>query len=127
MGQQFYIVAVDKKADGGEVYCRLSEGAAPNGYSCSTTANPELARKFALDRPEEIIQWMERIKSSVGRTCNPNSMRAMIFEMNLRPISDEDSDWNKALRMNAISKLTEQEIVALGLQKHEIERRLNAE
>lgn len=126
MGQQFYIVAVDKKG-GGEVYCRIPEGSSPNSYSCSTTTSPELARKFAVDRPDEVLQWMDRIKSSISRTCNSESLRGMIFEMNLRRISDDDSDWNKALRMSAISKLTEQEIIALGLQKHEIERRLNAE
>lgn len=126
MIQKFYVVRVEKK-DGTLVYLRNSEGASPSGYSVATTPNPELARKFALTAPHDVIQWIERIKSSVGRTCNPNTMKAMVFEMSLREIDDDDSEWNKALRMNAISKLTEQEIVALGLQKHEIERRLNAE
>ncbi len=126
MSQKFYIVAVEKK-DGMRVFLRNSDSASNTGYSAATTPNPELARKFPLNAPQEVIQWMERIKSSVNRTCNAATMRAMVFEMNLREIGDEDSDWNKALRMNAISKLTEQEIVALGLQKHEIERRLSAD
>ncbi len=126
MSQKFYIVGVEKK-DGVQVYLRVSDSASNSGYSAATTPNPENARKFALTAPQDVIQWMERIKSSVGRTCNAATMRAMVFEMSLREIGDEDSDWNKALRMNAISKLTEQEIVALGLQKHEIERRLSAE
>ena len=126
MSQKFYIVGVEKK-DGMQVYLRVSDTSANSGYSASITPNPENARKFALTAPQDVIQWMERVKGSVGRTCNAATMRAMIFEMNLREIGDEDSDWNKALRMNAISKLTEQEIVALGLQKHEIERRLSAE
>jgi hypothetical protein len=126
MIQQFYVVRVEKK-DGMMVYLRISDASSPSGYSAATTPNPELARKFPLTAPQDVIQWIERIKSSVGRTCNPNTMKVMVFEMSLREIDDDDSEWNKALRMNAISKLTEQEIVALGLQKHEIERRLNAE
>ena len=125
MIQQFYIVGVEKK-DGTQVYCKTSESAA-HGYSASITPSPELARKFAITAPEDVIQWVERIKTSVGRACNTNTMRVMVFEMKVREIDGDDSEWNKALRMNAISKLTEQEIVALGLQKHEIERRLNEE
>lgn len=124
MIQQFYIVRAEKR-DGTLVYLKTPEVASTGG--ATITLSPEFARKFPVSKPDDVIQWMERIKTSVGRSCNPATMRVMVFEMSLREIGEEDSDWNKALRMNAISKLSEQEIVALGLQKHEIERRLNAD
>ena len=125
MIQQFYIVRAEKR-DGTLVYLKTPE-VASTGHGATITPSPEFARKFPVSKPDDVIQWMERIKTSVGRSCNPATMRVMVFEMSLREIGEEDSDWNKALRMNAISKLSEQEIIALGLQKHEIERRLNAD
>ena len=124
MSEKYYIVAVDRK-DGTEVYCRVPEGSSPAGYNYTTTPKPEMARKFEMDQHAEVIRWIDRIKSAVSRNFDSSTLRALVLEMNVRPISEDDSDWNKALRMNAISKLTEQEIVALGLQSHEIERRLS--
>lgn len=125
MIQQFYVVSAEKK-DGTKVYARFSENGS-GSYSASITNSPMGARHFPIDCPQDVITWMERIKSSLGRSCVVSTIKVMVFEFEIREIGDDDSDWNKALRMNAIAKLTDQEVIALGLEAHAIERKMSAD
>lgn len=121
--QVFYIVTATKLS-GQQVFAKLAEG---SSVSATTTSLPGAARMFEVSKANDALVWVEKIRATLSRTCDQNSIRVMIFEQRLRSVSEDDFEFHKALRMNAIAKLTAQEIEALGLEKVEIERRLNAD
>jgi hypothetical protein len=122
--RQTYVVSVEKK-DGTLAFVR--KGETDTRVTIALTSDPAFANQFDLDTPkEEILDWIDQITgaSAITRNANPTTLRVMIFETQLFEISEDDYDWKVELQRNGVGKLTRAEVLALGLEKFEIERKM---
>ena len=113
---QSYVICVKNRAG-----TRLYLG---GQKTTNLTTNPGEAFQFGIeDDKSEIIAFIDKYRSTLNKH-EPDTICVMVFETTLRQIDVTEHDWATALRRNAVKKLTTMEIKALGVEKHEIERRM---
>jgi hypothetical protein len=124
--QLSYVVAVDRK-DGNTAYLRtMSSASSRTASNNGLVSDPAQARQFAVDDPkEDIIYWMDYERPKITKWANVDSLRIMLYECTVTPVSADDIEWRTILQRTAVEKLSNLEIEALGLEKYEIERRLS--
>lgn len=114
--EQRYIVSVENTR-GSRVYLKKSD------YSPQVTQDPFYAQQWALTEDKAtILAALERFRRQLNNEYRANTVRIDLFEWEVKALDDEG--WTQAIKEHALAKLTEQEIVALNLEKEEIFRRL---
>lgn len=126
MKEQRYVLSVENTTSK-RMYFKRSDG---YGGSIMTTADPHLAMQWEITADKtEILKYIEKIKKAYASLsqpvdAKPNSIRIEIFEWETNPISGTDENWITALQRHALTKMTLQEVEALGVTNLEIFRRL---
>lgn len=128
LNKKVYIIAVDRK-DGNVAFLRkMSTGSNRTMSNNGLVSDPAQAMHFDFEVDKEtIINWMDSERSKISKWANTDSIRIMLYECTATPVSADDFDWRTILQRTAVSKLSNLEIEALGLEKYEIERRLSTQ
>lgn len=112
-----YIVQASRLSTGDMVYLRAGASSTTVGF----TITPNSAETFATT--DDALAWMDRIYKNACKTCDPTSIKIVSLNIEVCDI-EGDHEWERKLRLNAVSKLTYQEIEALGIEKYAIESKL---
>lgn len=97
---------------------------AKSANSSGVLAIPEAENGATFETPEEVLSWLDRIYKNACRLCDPTSIKVKKINVEIIDIVD-DFEWDRALRLNAVSKLTYQEVQALDVEKYAIESKLS--
>src|SRR5574343_904717 len=123
MKEQRYIISVEN-TNSRRMYFRRTEGysgAAP------VTIDPHLAQHWELgDKKTDILAQVERMRRNISNSSElkASTIRVELFEWQTTAVDGADSEWVANFRDNALTKLTTQEIEALGISNMEVFRRL---
>ena len=83
------------------------------------------AIKFDGDADKvSVIDWIDK-STATKQNIDKDSIRIHILDIKVTPIDlANDSEWRTALQRHGVYKLSPMEIMALGLTKYELERRM---
>lgn len=127
MKEQRYVLSIESTTSK-RLYFKRSDG---YGGSIMTTTDPHLAMQWEITADKtEILKHIEKIKKAYASLSQPvdvkqSSIQIELFEWETTPISGVDDEWTSTLQEHALSKMTLQEVEALGVTNLEIYRRLN--
>ncbi len=125
MNKQVYIISVERK-DGSTAYLRAMNSVTRSAANTGLTLDPAQARHFDTDTDKaDIIYWMDVERPKITKWANTDTLKIMRYVCTVVPVSADDIEWRTVLQRTAVSKLSNLEIEALGLEKYEIERRLS--
>lgn len=113
-----YIVKATRASNGDVVFLRA--GTSSTSIGITLVANS--AEVFS--DPDDALSWLDRIYKNACKTCVPESIKIVKLIVEVCDIND-DPEWERKLRLNAVSKLTYQEAQALGIEKYAVEKKLN--
>lgn len=113
-----YIIQATRTSNGETIYLRAGTTSATIGMA----SMPNSAESFT--NQDDALIWLDRIYKNACKTCDPASIKIVSLNIEVLDIED-DFEWERKLRLNAVSKLNYQEVKALGIEKYAIERKLN--
>lgn len=128
LNKKVYIIAVDRK-DGNIAFLRkMSTSSTPRTMNNNgLVSDPAQALHFDVEVDKEtIVNWMDGERSKITKWANTDTIKIMLYECKATTVSADDIEWKTILQRTAVSKLSNLEIEALGLEKYEIERRLSS-
>lgn len=130
MSEQKYVLTVENSR-GDRVFVKKEQ--TYNGYDQNfiTIRDPQTALSWSMsEKKQTITDALEKaqkyFKSKTSSDIRSDTIRLEVYEWSSTPVSETNEEWQQQFRETGLSKLTHQEIVALGVEQFEVFRRLKA-